>query len=128
GYQGKQVRDNIHSHDLVNAFWEFFKAPRSGAVYNLGGGRHCCCSMRQAIDACERLAGRHLNWTYVDEHRAGDHIWWISDVRRFQEHFPAWRYRYDLETILREIHDAVDDDAASTPVPATSGASRSRGL
>ncbi len=106
GYKGKQVRDNIHSHDLVEAFWQFFQAPRSGEVYNIGGSRHSNCSMIEAIELCERLSGRKLDWTYLDENRIGDHIWWISDVRRFQQHFPGWKYRYDLPAILREIHDA----------------------
>jgi CDP-paratose 2-epimerase len=107
GYKGKQVRDNIHSSDLVSAFWEFFKAPRSGEVYNLGGSRHSNCSMLQAIDLCEKISDRKLSWSYVEDNRIGDHIWWISDVRKFQKHYPNWRYRYDLESILREIHQAV---------------------
>jgi CDP-paratose 2-epimerase len=106
GYKGKQVRDNIHSHDLVEAFWHFFRAPREGEVYNLGGGRHSNCSMLEAIDRCERISGQKLAWTYVEDNRIGDHIWWISDVRKFQAHYPEWKYRYDLEGILREIHDA----------------------
>jgi CDP-paratose 2-epimerase len=109
GYKGKQVRDNIHSADLVDAFWEFFKQPRSGEVYNLGGSRHSCCSMLQAIDACERISGRRLSWKYVDDNRIGDHIWWISDVRKFQRHYPDWHYRYDLDGILHEIHQATLD-------------------
>jgi CDP-paratose 2-epimerase len=107
GYKGKQVRDNIHSYDLVNAFWEFFRAPRSGEVYNLGGSRHSNCSMLQAIADCERISGKKLAWTYVEDNRIGDHIWWISDVRKFQRDYPGWRYKYDLEAILREIHGAV---------------------
>jgi CDP-paratose 2-epimerase len=107
GYRGKQVRDNIHSHDLVSAFWEFFKAPRSAEVYNIGGGRHAYCSMLQAIDECERITGKTLEWTYTEGNRLGDHIWWISNVGKFQRHFPQWGYRYDLQTILCEIHDAV---------------------
>ena len=107
GYKGKQVRDNIHSMDLVEAFWEFFKQPRCGEVYNIGGSRHSCCSMLQAIEACERISSRRLNWTYVDDNRIGDHIWWISDVRKFQQHFPDWRYRYDVEGILLEIYQAT---------------------
>jgi CDP-paratose 2-epimerase len=106
GYKGKQVRDNIHSHDLVEAFWQFFSAPRSGEVYNLGGGRHSNCSMIEAIALCEQISGGKLDWTYVDDNRIGDHIWWISDVARFQSHYPAWHYRYDLPAILREIHAA----------------------
>ena len=107
GYKGKQVRDNIHSYDLVNAFWEFFKAPRSGEVYNMGGGRHSCCSMQQAIAACEQISGRKLDWTYVEDNRIGDHIWWISGTQKFQGHYPNWNYRYDLNAILREIHAAI---------------------
>jgi len=106
GYRGKQVRDNIHSYDLVSAFWEFFQAPRRGEVYNLGGSRHSNCSMLEAIECCEAISGRRLSWTYVEDHRIGDHIWYISDVRRFQSHYPGWRYRYGLEDILREIHAA----------------------
>jgi CDP-paratose 2-epimerase len=107
GYKGKQVRDNIHSVDLVEAFWEVFKQPRSGEVYNIGGSRHSCCSMLQAIEACERISGQRLKWTYVDDNRIGDHIWWISDVRKFQQHYPNWKYRYDLEALMREIYEAT---------------------
>lgn len=106
GYKGKQVRDNIHSHDLVEAFWQFFQAPRSAEVYNLGGSRHSNCSMLEAIELCEEISGRKLDWTYVEDNRIGDHIWWISDVRRFQSHYPGWKYRYDLRAILQEIHTA----------------------
>ncbi len=107
GYQGKQVRDNIHSFDLVAAFAAFIAAPRSGEVYNLGGSRHSNCSMREAIQACEEISGRQLTWTYEEDNRIGDHIWWISDVRKFQEHYPAWKFRYGLREILEEIHEAV---------------------
>ncbi len=106
GYKGKQVRDNIHSHDLVEAFWQYFNAPRVGEVYNLGGSRHSNCSMLEAIDECERISGRKLDHSYVEDNRIGDHIWWISGVRKFQSHFPAWQYRYGIPEILREIHDA----------------------
>jgi CDP-paratose 2-epimerase len=106
GYKGKQVRDNIHSHDLVEAFWQFFQAPRVAEVYNLGGSRHSNCSMLEAIELCEEISGRKLDWSYVEDNRIGDHIWWISDVRRFQSHYPGWKYRYDLRAILREIHTA----------------------
>jgi CDP-paratose 2-epimerase len=107
GYKGKQVRDNIHSHDLVSAFWEFFKAPRVGEVYNMGGSRYSHCSMLEAIALCEEISGRKLEWSYVEDNRIGDHIWWVSDVRKFQSHYPAWKYRYDLRGILEEIHAAV---------------------
>jgi CDP-paratose 2-epimerase len=107
GYKGKQVRDNIHSFDLVNAFWHFIRAPRSGGVYNIGGSRHSNCSMLEAIAACERLTGREMNWSYSDQNRTGDHIWWISDVRRFESDYPEWRYRYDIEAILAEIVEGL---------------------
>jgi CDP-paratose 2-epimerase len=106
GYKAKQVRDNIHSSDLVSAFWEFLRRPQVAKVYNIGGGRHANCSMLEAIALSEEIAGRKLNWTYVDDNRAGDHIWWISDVGQFQKEYPAWRYRYDIPGVLREIHDA----------------------
>jgi len=107
GYKGKQVRDNIHAHDLVNAFWRFFQAPRSGEVYNMGGSRFSNCSMLEAIEASERLAGRKLTYTLVDDNRIGDHIWYISDVKKFQDHYPGWKYEYGIEQILHQIVDAV---------------------
>jgi CDP-paratose 2-epimerase len=106
GYDGKQVRDNIHSHDVVSAMEAFLLAPRAAAVYNLGGGRESNCSMREAISACERISGNELNWTLSDQARMGDHRWWISDLSDFHRDYPDWRQRYDLETTLREIHDA----------------------
>ena len=107
GYKGKQVRDNIHSHDLVEAFWQFSKAPRSGEVYNMGGSRHSNCSMLEAIALCEEISRKKLSWTYVEDNRIGDHIWWISDVRKFQAHYPDWKYQFDLKAILEQIHAAV---------------------
>ncbi|MBI5095972.1 MAG: NAD-dependent epimerase/dehydratase family protein [Candidatus Hydrogenedentes bacterium] len=104
GYKGKQVRDNIHSSDLVECFWQVFKAPRSGEVYNMGGSRHSNCSMMEAIALCEEIAGKKMNTTYVDDNRVGDHIWWISDVRRFQSHYPNWKYQYDLRALMEEIY------------------------
>ena len=116
GYAGKQVRDNIHSLDLVNAFWHFFESPRPGEVYNIGGGRFCNCSILEAIDKCQQLTGRKMRWSYTDTNRAGDHIWWISDIRRFQEHYPSWSMRYDLDAILAEIFEAVGDRASQSKV------------
>jgi CDP-paratose 2-epimerase len=107
GYKGKQVRDNIHSRDFVAAFWEFFQSPRSGEVYNLGGARHSNCSMLEAIELSGKLTGREMSWTYSDTNRIGDHIWWISDVRRFQSHYPGWQLRYDVPAILEEIRDEL---------------------
>jgi CDP-paratose 2-epimerase len=105
GYKGKQVRDNIHSADLVRAFHEFFKKPGSGEVYNIGGGRHSNCSMLEAISLCEEITGKPFHTKYVDESRRGDHIWWVSDISRFQEHYPDWKLNYDVPGILREIFE-----------------------
>jgi CDP-paratose 2-epimerase len=105
GYKAKQVRDNIHSVDLVHAFDQFFRNPRSGEVYNIGGGRFSNCSMLEAIDLSEEITGRKLMWEYVPESRRGDHIWYISDMSRFKSHYPAWRIKYDVPSILREIYD-----------------------
>src|SRR5438132_2028392 len=107
GYGGKQVRDNIHSADLVEACAEFIRAPRPGEVYNIGGGRSSNCSILEAIELCEEISGRRLKWNYEETHRAGDHIWWISDVRKFQQHYPGWKFRYGLREILDEIHTTV---------------------
>jgi CDP-paratose 2-epimerase len=107
GYKGKQVRDNIHSFDLVRMFWEFYNNPRSGEVYNAGGGRHCNCSMLEAISLCEEITGWKMNVSYSQDSRIGDHIWYISDTRKFQRHFPEWRYTYDLRTTLTEIFESM---------------------
>jgi CDP-paratose 2-epimerase len=105
GYGGKQVRDNIHSADLVACFDAFHRAPRSAAVYNIGGGRESNCSMLEAIEACERIAGRSLEWELSGENRIGDHRWWISDLGEFRRDYPDWELRYGIEEILREIHE-----------------------
>jgi CDP-paratose 2-epimerase len=106
GYKGKQVRDNIHSFDLVNAFYHFYQQPRSGEVYNIGGSRFSCCSMLEAIRLCEEIAGRRLDWSYQDANRIGDHIWWISDIGKFRSHYPEWNLTLDVPDILREIFTA----------------------
>jgi len=105
GYKGKQVRDNIHSADLVSAFLAYYKNPRVGEVYNIGGSRHSNCSMLEAIEAGEKLSGNKLDFSYVEDNRIGDHIWYISDVRKFQNHYPDWQYQYDMDGILREIYE-----------------------
>lgn len=106
GYGGKQVRDNIHSADLVAAFEHFHLDARAGgAVYNIGGGRECNCSMLEAIELCERIAGKQLRWTLSERNRVGDHRWWISDLRPFQADFPGWSLTRGLEQILREVHE-----------------------
>jgi CDP-paratose 2-epimerase len=105
GYGGKQVRDNIHSADLVRAFAAFHAQPRAGAVYNIGGGRESNCSMLEAIDLCERIAGRDLSWELAEEPRVGDHRWWISDLGEFRRDYPGWRLEYGLEALLRDIYE-----------------------
>jgi len=105
GYKRKQVRDNIHSADLIRAFHEFYKNPRSGEVYNIGGGRDSNCSMLEAISLSEKITGNKFNSKYVDENRRGDHIWWIGDLSRFQSHYPDWRISFDVPNILQEIFE-----------------------
>lgn len=107
GYKGKQVRDNIHSADLVAAFDAFYQAPRSGEVYNAGGGRFSNCSMLEAIQICESIAGKKLTWTYSEENRQGDHIWWVSSMEKFRSHYPDWKQHYGMEAILGEIFEAI---------------------
>lgn len=104
GYGGKQVRDNIHSFDLIQAFDAFYAAPRIGEVYNIGGGRFSNCSMVEAISLCERIAGVSLDQSYLDTNRVGDHIWYVSDLSRFESHYPTWKLTYDVEAILRESY------------------------
>lgn len=107
GYKGKQVRDNIHSSDLVNMFWRFFQKPRPGEVYNAGGSRFSNCSMLEAIEICEEITGKKMNYEYKEDNRIGDHIWYISDVRKFQRHYPGWGYRYGIHDILSQIHSEM---------------------
>lgn len=109
GYKGKQVRDNIHSYDLANAFWHFFRNPRPGAVYNMGGSRHSNCSVLEAIRYIEEICGRELSYNLTEDARSGDHIWWVSDVRKFQCDYPDWAYQYDLRRIIKEIVDATQE-------------------
>ncbi len=111
GYKGKQVRDHIHSEDLVRAFWHFHLRPRPGEVYNLGGSRHSHCSVLEAIDLCQERAGKPLDYTVVDRARSGDHIWWVSDVRKFRSHYPEWDYRHDLPGIVGELVEAARERA-----------------
>jgi CDP-paratose 2-epimerase len=116
GYEGKQVRDNIAASDLVEAFLEFHRSPRAAAVYNMGGGRESNCSMLEAIEACERIADRKLEWELGDEARIGDHRWWISDVGEFQRDYPEWKLTQGIESILQQIHGVNAERWASTPV------------
>jgi CDP-paratose 2-epimerase len=103
GYKGKQVRDNIHSFDLVNMFWHYYQSPKQGEVYNAGGGRFSNCSMLEAIKICEAISGNKMNISYSDENRIGDHIWWISDVSKFKSHYPSWKWKWDLNATLEQM-------------------------
>ncbi len=104
GYKGKQVRDNIHSYDLVNAFYHFYQNPRVAQVYNIGGSRYSNCSMLEAIQKSEQIAGKKLDWKYVETNRSGDHIWWISDIGKFKGHYPDWNLTYNIDDILSQIY------------------------
>ena len=103
GHRGKQVRDNIHARDLVSAFWQFCQAPHSGAVYNMGGSRQSNCSILEAIGKIEALSGARLRYSLSEQARDGDHLWYVSDVRKFQGDYPDWRYEYDLGRTLGEM-------------------------
>jgi CDP-paratose 2-epimerase len=103
GYNGKQVRDNIHSYDLINAFYHFYQSPKIGEVYNMGGSRYSNCSMLEAIQHCELIVEKKLDWTYCESNRIGDHIWWISDVSKFKAHYPGWDLTYTVPDILKEM-------------------------
>ena len=109
GYKGKQVRDAIHSHDLIRAFDEFFRAPRSAEVYNIGGGRFSNASVVEAIELAQEISGEELEWTYDETNRVGDHVWWIGDNGRFEAHYPGWKLEYDVRRILDEIREANRD-------------------
>jgi CDP-paratose 2-epimerase len=114
GYKGKQVRDNIHSYDVIQAFEAFRRSPRPGEVYNLGGGRDNSTSILETFDLVEELTGRKVNWVYVDQNRIGDHICYISDLRKLQSHFPEWQITYSLKDILQQIIAAEDAKYAVT--------------
>jgi CDP-paratose 2-epimerase len=105
GYKGKQVRDNIHSFDLVNAFYSFFQSPRKGEVYNIGGGRASNCSVMEAISFSEEITGKKLDWSYQEANRIGDHIWWISDLGKFRGQFPEWDVTRGIRDILQELFE-----------------------
>jgi len=103
GYKGKQVRDNIDSYDLVNAFYHFYNNPRVGEVYNMGGSRHSNISMLEAIKKIEAITGKKANIEYSDKQRVGDHIWYISDISKFKSHYPQWSFAYDIDKILTRM-------------------------
>ena len=109
GYKGKQVRDNIHSYDLVNMFWNYYKSPRHGEVYNAGGGRFSNCSMLEAITLCEEITGNKISYSYKDENRVGDHIWYISDMSKFHHHFPEWKFRFGITETLTQMYQGMKE-------------------
>lgn len=119
GYRGKQVRDNIHSFDLIQCFEHFFRQPRCGEVYNIGGARFSHCSMLEAISICESIVGRPLSHTYVEDNRIGDHIWYVSDVSKFERHYPGWKLTKNVHAILQEIYEANVERWTSTGVAST---------
>ena len=115
GYKGKQVRDNIHAADLVACFEEVVQTPRAGEVYNIGGSRFSNCSLLEAVALCEDISGNKMRTAYTETNRIGDHIWWISDTRKFKRHYPNWTQKYDLKSILLEIYEALVRGDASFP-------------
>lgn len=113
GYSGKQVRDNIHSWDLINMFWHYYKNPKHGEVYNAGGSRHCNCSVLEAIDLCEITTGNKLSYNIDDTPRKGDHKWYISDVRKFKGDYPEWDYTFILPEIINDIFKHIQKNEKS---------------
>jgi len=112
GYKGKQVRDNIHSYDLVNAFYHFYLSPQQGEVYNIGGSRFSNVSVIEAVEITEKICGKKLNYKYTEKNRIGDHIWWISDISKFKSHFPEWDLTYNIEQIIEDIcREQIKDKA-----------------
>ena len=103
GYKGKQVRDNLHSNDLVNCFWEFYKKPRSGEVYNMGGGRYSNCSILEALNIVEDITKIKIKRKILKTPRVGDHIWYISNLNKFKKHYPKWRQKYNTKKIIKEL-------------------------
>lgn len=107
GYKGKQVRDNIHSFDLIHMFEHYYNSPRTGEVYNAGGGRFANCSMLEAIHLCEEITGKKMNYVYSENNRIGDHQWYISDLTKFKKHYPKWELTYDIRRTLVDMYNAM---------------------
>src|SRR5690606_37755105 len=103
GYKGKQVRDNIHSHDVASFMWEFAHSPRSGEVYNLGGGKGNSCSILEAFDLVSGMTGKEMRYRYSEDNRIGDHICYYSDLRKIKQHYPRWEITRSLPDTIREI-------------------------
>jgi len=105
GYKGKQVRDNIHSYDLVNAFYHFYQKPRVAEVYNIGGGRKNNCSIIEAISLCGEISKKDINVVYLGQNRIADHIWYISSLKKFMDHYPEWDQKHDLKSTIQQIYE-----------------------
>ncbi len=103
GYKGKQVRDNLHSFDLINCFWEYFKKPKKGMVYNIGGGRFSNCSILEAISEIEHIAKIKIKRKFIKQNRVGDHIWYITDNKKFKKDYPNWKQKYNTKKIIKEL-------------------------
>lgn len=103
GFGGKQVRDNLHSHDLVNCFWEFYKNPRKGEVYNIGGGRYSNCSILEAIQIVEKIKKINIKLKFIKSPRVGDHQWYISNLNKFKKHYPNWKQKFNTIEIINEL-------------------------
>ena len=103
GYKGKQVRDNLHSYDLVNCFWEFYKKPKRGAIYNIGGGRYSNCSILEALELIEKITNTHIKKKIIKQNRIGDHIWYISNIKKFKKEYPNWKQKYNTKKIIEEL-------------------------
>ncbi len=103
GYKGKQVRDNLHSFDLVNCFWEFYKKPKKGEVYNIGGGRYSNCSVIEALNLIEKITNIKIQKEIIKKPRVGDHIWYVSNLSKFKKHYPKWKQKYNTKKILEEL-------------------------
>ena len=103
GYKGKQVRDNLHSYDLVNCFWEFYKKPNYGKIYNIGGGRFSNCSIIEALELVEKITKIKIKKNIVKKNRVGDHIWYISNIHKFKKDYPNWKQKYNTKKIIEEL-------------------------
>ena len=103
GYKGKQVRDNIHSNDLVNCFWQFYNKPRVGEIYNIGGGRKSNCSIIEALNIIERATNIKIKKIFKKQNRVGDHIWYISNMKKFKKHYPKWKQNFSTNKIVEEL-------------------------
>jgi CDP-paratose 2-epimerase len=106
GYNGKQVRDNLHSNDLINCFWEYYKKPSRGEIYNIGGGRYSNCSILEALNLVEQIKKIEIKKKIIRTPRVGDHIWYISDTSKFQKHYPKWKQKYNTKKIIEELIDS----------------------